>query len=53
MCNCTSEVWSFGPSRNDRAKRVRDTMTPTYRARAFCTSAGVTKGAALPQEFLM
>ena len=23
MCNCTSEVWSFGPSRNDDAKTIR------------------------------
>src|SRR5450755_2841682 len=24
MCNCTSEVWSFGPSRNDRGTRMND-----------------------------
>src|ERR1700694_1512818 len=23
MCNCTSEVWTFGPSRNDGGRRVR------------------------------
>jgi hypothetical protein len=30
MCNCTSEVWSYGPSRNDGIQKGR-------RARADCT----------------
>ena len=42
-----------GPKHQNTKHRVRDTMTPTYRARAFVTCAGVTKGAALPHEFLM
>src|SRR5664279_5850913 len=26
MCNCTSEVWSFGPSRNDSGERFGDVI---------------------------
>src|SRR5450631_4317028 len=35
MCNCTSEVWSFGPSRNDEIKRNRTAMS-------FITGVGLT-----------
>src|ERR1700693_3715293 len=35
MCNCTSEVWSFGPSRNDGVKRSRTLMS-------FITGVGLT-----------
>jgi len=27
MCNCTSEVWSFGPSRNDETYNMRHLLT--------------------------
>jgi hypothetical protein len=35
MCNCTSEVWSFGPSRND-GLRLPDGQISDFLSSPFC-----------------
>ena len=58
MCNCTSEVWSFGPSRNDGAqfytpshsrgvKRPSDAKNfrPLFRGRRECRAPGAPAAA--------
>src|SRR3981189_3525888 len=42
MCNCTSEVWSFGPSRHDGIQRTRARLLLLRSATAIPMSCNVT-----------